>query len=100
MRQLNYSRIDEPQVRDNFKTLDSELAGNPVFNGEWKLFDREFTSTGTFTVYHRLGFKPLDMITTYNTATFTADLPNADASAIDLTVTAIGRIRFVLGRMK
>ena len=100
MRSLSLSRIDEPQVRDNFKLLEEELKNNPVAQGEWKLFDREFMKVGSYRISHRLGFKPLDMIVTYNSATFTFDLPGATEDTIDLNVTVVGRVRFIIGRMK
>lgn len=100
MRSLNLSRIDEPQVRDNFKLLEEELKNSPIVSGEWRLFDREFLSANTYRISHRLGFKPLDMITTYSTATFTTNLAGATDEAIEVTVTVPGRIRFLLGRMK
>lgn len=99
MRALNLSQIEETQTRDNFSTLEKEFKGNPILNGEWRFFDREFTAIGSYRITHKLGFKPLDLITTYSTATVTVDLANASNVYVDITVTAIGRIRFLLGRM-
>lgn len=100
MRPLGLSRIDEPQVRDNFKILEDELKSSPVMNGEWRLFDREFLTAGTYRIFHRLGYKPLDMITTQSTATFTLDWSKVDDKSLELNVTVGGRVRFILGRMK
>jgi HSP20 family molecular chaperone IbpA len=100
MKSLSLSRIDEPQIRDNFRAVEDELKNNPIISGQWRLFDREFLSAATFTIYHKLGFKPLDLITTYSTATFTADLSGASEEVIEITVTVPGRVRFLLGRMK
>jgi precorrin isomerase len=99
VRSLSISRIEEPQVRDNFKSIEQELNRNPITNGEWKLFDKTFTATGTFNITHRLGFKPLDVIETFNEATVSYDIVNASSEIITVTVTVVGRVRFLLGRM-
>ena len=100
MRPLSLSRIEEPQVRDNFKSLDDEFKSNPIINGQWRLFDREFTAVGDYTIYHKLGFKPLDLIVTYSTASYSIDWSSITEDTITLNISGIGRLRFILGRMK
>jgi len=94
MRPLSTSRIDEPQVRDNFKALESEMKENPIMNGEWRLFDKRFDLTGTFPISHKLNFVPLDLIQTYSTATLSFALSTATDTTINVTVTVVGRFVF------
>lgn len=100
MRPLSISRIEEPQVRDNFKVIEDELSRSPIANGEWRLYDKVYESTGTFQLNHKLGFKPLDIIITHQAATVSVDLTGASEFTIAIMVTVPGRVRFLLGRMK
>jgi hypothetical protein len=96
---LAISNITEPQTRDNFKSLEKELKTNPITNGEWKLIDKNYLTSGTYKIIHNLGFKPIDVIQTYFGPVISFDLDAATKDQIEITISTAGRIRFLIGRM-
>jgi hypothetical protein len=101
LKKLELSQVEGSAERDNFRKLDEEFqSGNPFLSGEWQLFDREYETTGTFRVPHKLGFKPLDIFVTHDTAGFSYDHNNFTSTEIEITTAGSGRVRFLLGRMR
>jgi hypothetical protein len=97
---LDLTQIDNPVVRDNFRKLDDEFQTSDILNGGFKLFDVTFEASGNKTIYHKLGFTPLDIIITHNSAGATYSHSNFNVETVRLTATGPGRVRFLLGRMK
>lgn len=100
MKKLDLSQIDNPVARENFRKLDAEFSGgNPFLTGNWQFFDIRFGASGDYRVAHQLGFLPLDIIITHDTAGFAYDHADFTDEAITITTAGDGRVRFLLGRM-
>lgn len=99
---LNLNQIDNLETRENFKKLSDEFESNPIFNTNWKLFDIEFTASSTKTIYHKLGYRPIDLIETFKTGAgaITYNYDSFDSETISVTSTGVARVRFIIGRMK
>jgi hypothetical protein len=99
MKKLDLSQIDSPVARENFRKLDEEIQASPFHNGQWQLFDIRFGASGTYRVAHQLGFIPLDILVTHDTAGFAYDHEDFTSDQITVTIAGEGRVRFLLGRM-
>lgn len=97
MKKLELSQLDLTTGRDNFKKIDEEFTLAPILNGQWKLFDIEFSASGTYSIPHRLGFTPLDCIQTYPQSGVT--FSDFGKTNITITTATAARVRFLLGRM-
>jgi hypothetical protein len=101
MKKLELGRLESPVVRENFRKLDAEFQGDNVFlAGTMKLFDQQYTASGTYSISHKLAYKPLDIIVLHDTAGFAYDHEDITETTITFTLADAGRIRFLLGRLK
>lgn len=97
MEKLDLSQASTATERENFRKLDAEFRSHPILAGDWKKFALEFDAAGTLVLKHRLGYKPLDLIETFNSAG--ATFSSFTAEEITITTTGAGTVRFLLGRM-
>lgn len=98
---LDLGEIDNLPSRTNFELLQAEFDGNPILRGEWKLVVvGPFQAAGTFKVYHKLGFKPSDIIPTKQSGTITFNFSSVNEDSIDVVVTAGAEGRFLIGRIR
>ena len=56
--------------------------------------------SGTYKIYHRLGFIPSDVVITKQVGTVTFNYSKFTDEFIEVTTTAFSECRFLLGRMK
>jgi hypothetical protein len=92
----------DEKVKSNFREIENRWNGSPLSNGEWQFFTKNL-AVGNHFVYHKLGFKPLDVIQTSLTSTgagsVTYNYSQFTSEYIYLTVsTASVSVRFVAGR--
>lgn len=86
-------------AKDNFVSVETMLNGNPITNGQWKLYDDSY-QPGMQTISHNLGFKPLDVLVLHESggtvafhyASFT------DKKIIFTVSTSETRLRFLVGK--
>lgn len=93
--------IKDLVLRENFKMVETSLNSEPLLRGNFKFFEITVESLVTNLRYqHRLGFRPLDVITTYvsdqesviwNFSEFTDEF-------LDITTTGACTIRAFIGR--
>lgn len=100
MDKLDLSQSESPAERENFRKIDEEFQRSPLLNGQWKLLVLEFESANTYTIKHRLGFVPTDLIETYKTANVTYNYSSFTKEEISITTTGAANVRILIGRMK
>jgi len=98
---LNLNQIEDVETRENFKKLSDVFETNPIFNTNWRLYDLEFTAAETRTIYHKLGYRPIDLIETFKTGagSVSYNFDNFTNEVISVTSTGAARVRFIIGRM-
>lgn len=99
MKKMDLSNVQDIGARENFRRLDDEFNQNPFLLGTMKLFVLEFNQAGTFEVFHKLGFTPVDLLQTFASSPVTYNYNVFNEKKISITTTGATKIRFLLGRL-
>jgi len=95
--------IEDPYVRENFFRLSRFINAQPIFDGEFKLFDVSVSpGQRNSPIQHGLTFIPYDIIllSIEGDANFSFRYQNFDKTNIYITNEDQVRIRFLAGRFK
>lgn len=94
--------LTKEQVAENFQKLREFLNQHPIFGGNFKFFEITVTNpSSTYPVFHRLGFKPKDVIITYvSTGTASPVYSSFTNEKIELNVSAASTIRLLIGSIE
>jgi hypothetical protein len=94
--------LADASVRENFSEIDREFRESPILMGSWAFFEKAYKASGTFKLFHGLGFIPKDIIVTSSrgagSAIFLHD--NFTEDYIEIQVVAPITLRFLLGKVK
>lgn len=93
--------IQDPKVREALTLLYEELRRFPLIRGNFNFFEITFDgAVDDFVFYHRLGFKPLDIITTHvsNDAAVVWDYESFTKDKLIMTVSDACTVRAFIGR--
>lgn len=103
MLDLGLEGIKDANVREAFYNILEELRGQAQLNFLWKFFSVTFTSGGTYSYRHGLGFRPKDYQITgiLNSSGEAAyiDLDASDNTNVSITVSGACTVRFLLGNL-
>jgi hypothetical protein len=98
---LTLRAVDDLLSRDNFELIKEFLDNIPFSHFKGKHVEYSVSAAGTWNVPHHLGFAPLDVITTFNTAgSLTWNYASFSKTHIDFTTTSAGTVRAFIGTYK
>lgn len=102
MRSLDFfiEEIENPYIRDNFKTLQEVLRAENLLSADFQHFELEFDKAVTSVdIRHNLNYVPLDVIQTWTTpgVTVTWAYNKFTRETIRLSTSAACRIRVFIG---
>ena len=102
MLNLLTENLDIEQSKENFLKIADFVLNHPILGGEFKMIEVEVLNpTSTYTVYHRLGFKPKDVIITYiSQGTATPLYGSFTRDTLQLNVSSASTIRLLIGKFK
>lgn len=96
------AEIADESTRENFKDIDRTLYNDPIFKGKFVFFEKNLSATSypaTITIYHKLGFVPMDIIPTHiSGGTVTWNYSAFTLTTISVTISAATHVRFFAGR--
>jgi len=89
-------------ARENFQKLNDFIKTHPILGGNFKHFEITVeNASATYKVYHRLGFRPKDVIITYiSSGTATPVYNSFTTELIELNVSGASTIRLLIGSAK
>jgi hypothetical protein len=92
----------ESTIRENFEKLAQLIQKNPILAGDFKHLEIFVTNpTSTYKVFHRLGFRPKDVIITYvSTGTATPVFSSFNNESIELNISNASTIRLLIGSVR
>lgn len=102
MLNLLTEKLDLDQATENFLKIADFVLNHPILGGNFKMIEVSVTNpSSTYVVYHRLGFKPKDVIITYiSTGTATPIYDSFTKDTLQLNVSSASTIRFLIGTAK
>ena len=98
---LNTENQSPAAVKENFEKLGELINSHPLLRGTFKFMEIVVEApTATYKIYHRLGFRPKDVIITYiSSGTVTPVYNSFTSETIELNVSSTSTIRLLVGSM-
>lgn len=102
MLNLLTENLDLEQTKENFLKIADFVLNHPILGGNFKLIEVEVTNpTSTYTIYHRLGFRPKDVIITYiSSGTVTPLYDSLTKDTLQVNVSSACTFRMLIGTGK
>jgi len=98
---LDLKNVEDQYIRDNFRIVESEVRDNLFHNFKGKFYEITVDSAVSSSVFlHKLGFKPLDVITLHvsDSATLTWEYNSFTDTSIYFTTDKACTIRAFIGK--